>query len=56
MNNQWIKLSIKFLLWLGCELLFNLTGVDTIADYNEFLLQQHTSSIFNYKLVIFLEN
>lgn len=38
MNTNWQKLIIKIFFWLLVEAIFNLIGIDDIADYSEFLL------------------
>ena len=43
MNSQWRRLIYKILFWLLLEAVFNLIGIDTVADYSEFLLMPKTS-------------
>lgn len=38
MMRQWQKLLLKILFWLSVEVIFNLIGIDDLADYSEFLL------------------
>lgn len=38
MNNQWKKIGLKILCWLFLEVVFNLIGIDELADYSEFVL------------------
>ncbi|AFY72144.1 hypothetical protein Pse7367_3928 (plasmid) [Thalassoporum mexicanum PCC 7367] len=37
MKSQWKVLLIKLTAWAALEIAFNLVGVDTIADYSEFI-------------------
>ena len=54
MNTQWRQLICKILFWLLLEAIFNSIGVDTIADYSEFLLmpkiicQQSTDNSYDF--------
>jgi len=38
MNTNWQKLITKIFFWLLVEAVFNLIGIDDLADYSEFLL------------------
>lgn len=38
MKTNWQKLIVKIFLWLLVEAIFNLIGIDDLADYSEFLL------------------
>ena len=38
MKTNWQKLITKIFLWLLVEAIFNLIGIDDLADYSEFLL------------------
>lgn len=39
MNKQLIKSCQKIIIWLLAELLLNFCGLDTLADYSEYLYQ-----------------
>lgn len=39
MNVRWRKLLIKISFWLVTEFLFNLLGIDDLADYGEFVYE-----------------
>lgn len=39
MNVRWRKLLIKIFFWLVTEFLFNLLGIDDLADYSEFVYE-----------------
>jgi hypothetical protein len=43
MKTQWPKLILQISLWLLLEALFNLIGIDELADYSEFLMMPKTS-------------
>lgn len=40
---NWQSLIMKICLWLLIEAVFNLIGIDDLADYSEFLLMPKTS-------------
>ena len=40
---NWQSLIVKICLWLLIEAVFNLIGIDDLADYSEFLLMPKTS-------------
>jgi hypothetical protein len=37
MTTQWKQLLIKITVWAALEVAFNLIGLDSIADYSEYL-------------------
>ena len=39
MQIKWKKLIICLLIWLATEILFNLIGIDDLADYSEFVFE-----------------
>jgi len=41
MNIKWKKLVFRLSVWLALEAYFGYVGVDTIADYSEYLLDRH---------------
>ena len=41
MQIKWKKLLVKTVVWLVAEILLNSLGVDDIADYSEFIFEQH---------------
>ena len=36
------KLIAKTVIWLAAEILFNFLGIDDLADYSEFLLENNS--------------
>lgn len=40
MNVQWKKLFVKTTIWLAAEIFLNVLGLDTLADYSEFIYEQ----------------
>ena len=42
MEIRWKILLIKTLVWLSVEIVLNFIGLDTIADYSEFVFNKHT--------------
>lgn len=47
MKTQWQKLIYKILFWLLVEAIFNLIGIDDLADYSEFLLMPKATTELN---------
>jgi hypothetical protein len=45
MNGNWKKLTVKVSLWLVAEIALNVSGLDNIADYTEFVFSRHGSSL-----------
>ncbi len=43
MKNHWQQLFLKILFWLALEAVFNLIGIDDLADYSEFLITPGTT-------------
>ena len=43
MKHQWQQLFLKVLFWLALEAVFNLIGIDDLADYSEFLITPKTT-------------
>ena len=43
MNVRWQKLLVKTSFWLATEIVLNLIGIDDLADYSEFLLQDRNN-------------
>jgi hypothetical protein len=41
MNVKWRKVLLKVSLWVSLEIAFNFIGIDTIADYSEYIAQRH---------------
>ena len=42
MHFKWKKLLVKTLIWLAAEIYLSLLGLDTLADYSEFILIRDT--------------
>lgn len=40
MNPQWKKFLWRIIFWICAETVLNLLNIDTLYDYNEFLLEQ----------------
>ncbi|BAZ45569.1 hypothetical protein NIES4102_25930 [Chondrocystis sp. NIES-4102] len=40
MNIKWKKLIVQLGFWISLEILFNQVGLDTIADYSEFIFEK----------------
>ena len=36
------KFITKAVIWLAAEILFNFLGIDTLADYSEFVFENHS--------------
>ena len=37
---RWQKLAVQTTFWLSAEIVLGIMGIDQLADYSEFLLQQ----------------
>ena len=46
MNCSWGKLCGKALVWLTIEIMLNLTGMDNVADYSEFIFKGNRVNSF----------
>jgi len=44
---RWRKTLVKGTLWLSSELVLGLIGMDTVADYGEFLTQSQVAEHVN---------
>ena len=40
MKVQWKKVLVKTIVWLAVEIALNLLGLDSLADYSEFIYKQ----------------
>ena len=38
------KLIAKIVIWLAAEILFNFLGIDDLADYSEFVLENNSET------------
>lgn len=45
MNVKWKKLIFKMGMWLALEAFFGYAGVDTIADYSEYIFDRHNITL-----------
>ncbi len=45
MQVQWKKLLAKIIVWLAAEILLNFLGLDTLADYSEFLFDRDSDNV-----------
>lgn len=43
MQVNWNQIIAKSLIWLAAEIWLNLLGLDSLADYSEFLEHQHST-------------
>lgn len=41
MKVRWKTLLTKTLIWLSAEILLNIIGLDTIADYSEYIFDRN---------------
>ncbi len=48
MKVRWKKLLTNSLIWLTAEICFNCLGLDTIADYSEFVFDRNYVSYQSY--------
>lgn len=48
MEIEWKILFKKTLVWIVAEILLNCMGVDTLADYSEFLFDRNTLVHLNH--------
>ena len=55
MNAQWNKLIARIAIWVIAEILLNLSGLDTLADYSEFFFE-HQESRFGGELMLVVFN
>ena len=42
MRIKWHTLLTKTLIWLASEIILNSIGLDTLADYSEFVFERNT--------------
>ena len=47
MEIRWKRLLTKALIWLAAEILLNTIGLDTLADYSEFVFEQNAIAHFS---------
>ena len=47
MNVKWSKLIVNLTIWTLSEVTLNLVGLDTLADYSEFLTSQYQVILVN---------
>lgn len=43
MKAQWKTLLVKTTAWLAAEIILNLVGLDSIADYSEFVFEHEVA-------------
>lgn len=48
MQAQWQKILVKLTFWLIIEILLNLLGLDSLADYSEFLFEGKAIAVKSY--------
>ena len=47
MEIRWKRLLTKALIWLAAEIVFNTIGLDTLADYSEFVFESPALAHFS---------
>lgn len=47
MSRTWKNLVIKTTLWIAAEILLNCMGLDTIADYSEFVFERNYTAVLH---------
>lgn len=47
---RWRKTLLKGTLWLSSELVLGLIGMDTVADYGEFLMQHQVADHLSHAI------
>jgi len=52
MNACWKKLFLQSTIWLLTEITFSQVGLDTLADYSEYIFDKNYLSINNISLSI----
>ena len=45
MEIRWKKLLTSSLIWITAEILFNCIGLDTVADYSEFVFERNVINV-----------
>ena len=56
MKRQWNRVWVKAATWLLVEFILNLSGLDTLADYSEFVFEQQVmiaGSRSSYSVIVF---
>ena len=48
MEIRWKTLLTKALIWLAAEIILNTIGLDTLADYSEFVFEPNTIIHLSY--------
>ncbi len=48
MNTQWHKILVKITFWLILEILLNVLGLDSLADYSEFVFEGDCIAVNTY--------
>lgn len=52
MNTQRKQVLIKTVAWFVAEVVLNLAGLDNLADYSEFVFEQHADSTIGYSTIL----
>lgn len=52
MKINWNKLIVNLTVWLVAEITLNAMGLDTLADYGEFLFGKHQTIEVTYTVTI----
>ncbi|GAB4527351.1 MAG: hypothetical protein Tsb0014_08030 [Pleurocapsa sp.] len=50
MKIKWHKLIANLLIWAISEITLNFIGLDTLADYSEFIFEKHPVIEVNYTI------
>jgi preprotein translocase subunit SecG len=45
MQAQWKAILVRVTIWLAIEILLNFLGLDTLADYGEFVFNKQTTTV-----------
>ncbi|NJR61424.1 MAG: hypothetical protein HC769_22880 [Cyanobacteria bacterium CRU_2_1] len=52
MNVQWNKLIARVAIWMMAEVMLNLIGLDTLADYSEFFFEHQESRFCSDSMLV----
>lgn len=52
MNVQWNRLIARVAIWVVAEVVLNLIGLDTLADYSEFFFEHQESRFGSGSLLV----
>jgi len=49
MKVHWKTVFVKTTIWLAAEIILNLFGLDSLADYSEFLYEQDVAALSHFR-------